>query len=168
MTWQLGKCKQFGRTIGKFGLGNGEKVKKRPRLDHDYTLYWGIWILSWRLWGRIFFWLQKLHKIIKGSLENTEKYKEEILFFFPLHHKACRILVPQAGIKPVPPAVEAQSLNHWLKKVPFSVFFFFKRRNYITPNTNHILLFPLKVCYHTISNKFTSIYFHLTYKHFHI
>ena len=26
---------------------------------------------------------------------------------------ACRILVPQPGIEPVPPAVEAQSPNHW-------------------------------------------------------
>ena len=26
---------------------------------------------------------------------------------------ACKILVPQPVIKPGPPAVEAQSLNHW-------------------------------------------------------
>lgn len=26
MTWQLGKCKQSGRTLRKLGLGNGEKV----------------------------------------------------------------------------------------------------------------------------------------------
>ena len=26
---------------------------------------------------------------------------------------ACGILVPQAGIEPVTPVVEAQSLNHW-------------------------------------------------------
>ena len=25
----------------------------------------------------------------------------------------CGILVPQPGIEPTPPAVEAQSLNHW-------------------------------------------------------
>lgn len=58
-----------------------------------------------------FFWLQKLHKIIKGSLENKEKYEEEILFFFffLLYHKACGILGPKPGIKPVPHAVEAQS-----------------------------------------------------------
>ena len=30
---------------------------------------------------------------------------------------ACRILVPQPGIKPVPPAVEAPSLNHWTGEV---------------------------------------------------
>ena len=29
------------------------------------------------------------------------------------HFTACRILVPQPGIEPVPLAVEARSLNHW-------------------------------------------------------
>ena len=29
---------------------------------------------------------------------------------------ACGILVPQPGIKPVPPALEAQSVNHWTTK----------------------------------------------------
>ena len=28
------------------------------------------------------------------------------------HYTACRILVPRPGIKPMPPAVEAQSLHH--------------------------------------------------------
>ena len=32
--------------------------------------------------------------------------------FWP-HHEAYGILVPQLGIEPVPPAVEARSLNHW-------------------------------------------------------
>ena len=41
------------------------------------------------------------------------------LFFFFHQHKACRTLVPQPGIEPTPPAVEAQSLNHWTsRKVP--------------------------------------------------
>ena len=37
------------------------------------------------------------------------------LFYFSFWpcHTACRILVPQSGIEPVPPAVETQSLNHW-------------------------------------------------------
>ena len=30
---------------------------------------------------------------------------------------ACGILVPQTGIKTVPPALEAQSLNHWTTRV---------------------------------------------------
>ena len=32
---------------------------------------------------------------------------------------ACKILVPQKGIKPAPPAVEAWSVNHWTtREVP--------------------------------------------------
>ena len=34
------------------------------------------------------------------------------LFFWP-HCTACKTLVPQPGVEPVPPPVEAQSLNHW-------------------------------------------------------
>ena len=34
------------------------------------------------------------------------------LFFWP-HYVACWILVPQPGIEPVLPAVEAWSPNHW-------------------------------------------------------
>ena len=34
------------------------------------------------------------------------------LFIWP-RGVACRILVPQPGTEPVPPAVKAQSLNHW-------------------------------------------------------
>ena len=33
-------------------------------------------------------------------------------------HVACRTLVPQPGIKPKPPAVEAQSPNHWTAGSP--------------------------------------------------
>ena len=40
---------------------------------------------------------------------------------FGLHHEACRILLPWPGIEPAPPAVEAQSLNHWkAREVPTS------------------------------------------------
>ena len=51
------------------------------------------------------------------------------LIFWP-HQVACGILVPQPGIEPVPPAVEAQSLNHrTAREVPVScilnVFVFF-------------------------------------------
>ena len=41
-----------------------------------------------------------------------------LLLFWP-HHEAGGILVPQLGIEPVPPAVEAWSLNHWTaREVP--------------------------------------------------
>ena len=36
-----------------------------------------------------------------------------IIFIFWLHSMACRMLVPQRGIKLVPLAVKAQSPNHW-------------------------------------------------------
>ena len=38
-----------------------------------------------------------------------------LIFFFNLLASllACKILVPQPGIKPVLPALEAWSLNHW-------------------------------------------------------
>ena len=32
---------------------------------------------------------------------------------------ACRILVPQPGIKPVPPALEVRSLNYWVAREVF-------------------------------------------------
>ena len=42
-------------------------------------------------------------------------------FFFFFCHPACGILVPQPEIEPVPPAVEAWSLNHWTtREVPAS------------------------------------------------
>ena len=37
-------------------------------------------------------------------------FKKIIYLFFS--HVACGILVPQPGIKPAPPKLEAQSLNH--------------------------------------------------------
>ena len=36
---------------------------------------------------------------------------------------ACSILVPQPGIKPKPPAAEAQSPNHWTGEVPLCPFY---------------------------------------------
>ena len=38
---------------------------------------------------------------------------------------ACGILVPRPGIEPMPPAVEAQSLNHWTtREVPGSPLYY--------------------------------------------
>ena len=36
-----------------------------------------------------------------------------LFFFFWLSHTACEILIPQPGIKPVPPTLGAQHSNHW-------------------------------------------------------
>ena len=35
------------------------------------------------------------------------------IYLFKLHCTACETLDPQAGIEPVPSALEVQSLNHW-------------------------------------------------------
>ena len=44
-------------------------------------------------------------------------------FFFLPYQAVCGILIPQPGIEPVPPALGAQSLNHWTtRKSPFSLF----------------------------------------------
>ena len=36
-----------------------------------------------------------------------------LLFGHAAWHVACEILVPQPGMEPTPPAVEARSLNNW-------------------------------------------------------
>ena len=48
------------------------------------------------------------------------------LFMFWPHHAACRILVPQPRIEPVPPTMEVRSLNNWTTgKVLFLNFNYF-------------------------------------------
>ena len=44
-------------------------------------------------------------------------------FLFWPHHAARGILVPQPGIEPVPPAVEAWRLNHWATRQVLLPFF---------------------------------------------
>ena len=48
-----------------------------------------------------------------GVLEALQALEAEFFFFFWPCYEACGILVPHLGIKPVPPALEAWSLNHW-------------------------------------------------------
>lgn len=46
------------------------------------------------------------------------------LFYFGLHRAACGVLVPQAGIEPALPAMEAWCPNRWTtREVPFSAIF---------------------------------------------
>ena len=42
--------------------------------------------------------------------------------FFLLTHAACEILVPQPGIKPMPPAIAAWSLNHCTTREVLRIF----------------------------------------------
>ena len=49
--------------------------------------------------------------------------REFFFFFFGLSLTACKILVLQPGIEPMPPTVKAQSLNHWItREVPLGEF----------------------------------------------
>ena len=41
---------------------------------------------------------------------------KKILSTPPLPHPTCEILVPGPGIEPIPPAVEAWSLDHWTSR----------------------------------------------------
>ena len=41
---------------------------------------------------------------------------------------ACEILVPWPGIKPMPPAVWMESLNHWTSRKSLGFFFFFSKQ----------------------------------------
>ena len=62
----------------------------------------------------------------KASVEYKQRRDRSkcVLFFFWLCHAVCGILVPQPEIEPAPPAVEAQSLNHWTaKEVPANMHF---------------------------------------------
>ena len=55
------------------------------------------------------------------SIQGEEQRILAIFFFFWPCPAACGILVPRAGIKPMPPAMEARSLNHWTaSKVPLT------------------------------------------------
>ena len=76
------------------------------------------WAWPWRRFGR---WCSKGLSQPHPPLTSIRMYlllkKKKFFFFFG--HGACRILVPQPGIRPMPPAVEAQSLSHWTtREVP--------------------------------------------------
>ena len=61
--------------------------------------------------------------------------KQEAIFW--LHHVACRILFPQPGIEPAPPAVEARSLSRWTaREVPAGSNFEEKKCAYPTRKTS--------------------------------
>ena len=58
------------------------------------------------------------------SLLNLLQYYFCFMFCF-FGHKACGFLAPQSGIQPVPPVLEARSLNHWTaRKVPDTYILF--------------------------------------------
>ena len=58
-------------------------------------------------------------------------------FFWP-RSTACGILVPRPGMEPMPPAVEAQSPNHWTTR-EFPLFITFQRK------TSYMLYFSTTI-----------------------
>ena len=72
--------------------------------------------LIWQGLGR----KQVLLKEVRGSSEITT----DLYFFFWPRYVASGILVPQPGIKPVPPAMRAWRINHWTtREVPTDLYF---------------------------------------------
>ena len=51
--------------------------------------------------------------IINFWISYFKFFIKNLFFIFWLCHAACGILVSWPGIEPAPPALEAQSLNHW-------------------------------------------------------
>ena len=71
-----------------------------------------------------------------GYLSNVYSF---IVILFLLHREACGILVPQPGIAPAPPALEAQTLNQWTaREVPHCIFYDFDYFFYIFNYAKHI------------------------------
>ena len=55
--------------------------------------------------------------VAEYEIDKLKKYDEILfLFYFLAALLACRILVPQPGIKPMSPAVITQSLNQWITR----------------------------------------------------
>ena len=60
---------------------------------------------------------------------------------------ACRILVPQPGIKPIPPAVEAQCVNHWpTRKLPSFIFLKWNSVQCLCPTEDWLPLLSFLSC----------------------
>lgn len=66
--------------------------------------------------------------------------------FIRLHGVACGILVPQLGIEHVPPAMEAQSLNHWTsREVPVLCSFLLLLCVTVPGQTRKVFTSPMEV-----------------------
>ena len=86
-----------------WSLGWGDPLEK-GKATHSSILAWRI---PWTLWST-------------GSKRVRRDFHFHLLIylFWPLC-RACRILLLLPGIKPVPPALRTQSLNHWtIRKSP--------------------------------------------------
>ena len=59
-----------------------------------------------------------------------------LLLLFLFCHVAYRILVPRPGVEPMPPALEARSLNHWTaREVPYNPHFWW---GWVSESLSHL------------------------------
>ena len=86
--------------------------------------YFNVFIFIFYLFYFTYFNNITTHKASKYVNIHNEGMCSNFLFLiFWLCHAACRILVSQLGMEPVPPALEEQSFNQWtVREVP-QIFF---------------------------------------------
>ena len=98
-TWCAGAGRQGGDTAW-----GGPRLLLRETNGHEMTL-----IIPMAL-------IESIRCSSIKKMSSNSKNNLHFIFYFTyfwLHRIACGILGPQPGIKPVPLAVEGQSLNHW-------------------------------------------------------
>ena len=90
--------------------------------------------------------------LIQAIILGVKWYLTVIFFFriFWLHCTACGILVPWLGIELLPPAVEAQSLNHWTTtRVPLTEIF---TGIYLITNDGYMLFNDYRIKWNNLLN----------------
>lgn len=60
--------------------------------------------------------MRSIQEVLEAFLEGSGEMWFVFGFCFWPHHVACRIFVPNQGSEPVPPAMEARSLDHWITR----------------------------------------------------
>ena len=69
-------------------------------------------------------WCAAIHGVAKSQTQLSDWTEWAEYHFWP-HHVECRILIPRPRSGSMPPAVEAQSLNHWTAREVLLVIFIF-------------------------------------------
>ena len=94
-------------------------------LGYLNVYYWVVWFLS-------IFWVLTSYQtcdwqiLFSHSVGCFYLFKYLLRWWYWLFFFFCQILVPQPGIKPMPPALKAQSLNHWTtREVSLDGLFYF-------------------------------------------
>ena len=112
----------------------GRHLKDNTVLSHFIALHRFCAFYTLKICGNLAFSEGGLHFLAV----NIFKIRSVLVFFFWLHYKACRILVPWPEIEPILPAVEAWSLNYWTAR-EFPVICFKHSSVYVSvPNSQSL------------------------------